>query len=42
MERLDELQQAFEFRLKDGSRLALVDHQHDHHEASAKTKPEDR
>jgi hypothetical protein len=43
MERLDALQQAFEFRLKDGSRLALVDHpSHDHDEASAKTKPEDR
>ena len=43
MQRLDELQQAFEFRLKDGARLALVDHQiEDHQEASAKTKPEDR
>ena len=43
MQRLDELQQAFEFRLKDGARLALVDHQaQDHQEASAKTKPEDR
>jgi Protein of unknown function (DUF2884) len=43
MARLDALQQAFEFRMKDGSRLALVDHQpDDHHEASAKTKPEDR
>jgi hypothetical protein len=40
MQRLDELQQAFEFRLKDGSRLALVDHQaEDHQEASATTKP---
>ena len=41
--RLDELQQQFEFRLADGSRLALVDHQDDHHdEASAMTKPEAR
>ena len=41
--RLDELQQQMEFRLKDGSRLALVDHQADHdNEASAKTKPEVR
>jgi len=38
MARLDQLQQEFEFRLKDGSRLALVDRQHDN-EASAKTKP---
>lgn len=42
--RLDQLQQQFEFRLKDGSRLALVDRQEhgeeDHdNEASAKTKP---
>ncbi|MCX7512781.1 DUF2884 family protein [Frateuria hangzhouensis] len=41
--RLDELQQQFEFRLKDGSRLALVEHQAEHdNEASAKTKPEAR
>lgn len=42
--RLDQLQQQFEFRLKDGSRLALVDRQahddpQDDNEASAKTKP---
>lgn len=41
--RLDQLQQQFEFRLTDGSRLALVDHQAVHHEeASAMTKPEAR
>ncbi|HEV2540975.1 MAG TPA: DUF2884 family protein [Frateuria sp.] len=37
--RLDQLQQQFEFRLKDGSRLALVDRQEHDNEASAKTKP---
>ncbi|MBP1473954.1 DUF2884 family protein [Frateuria sp. MAH-13] len=43
MARLDQLQQQFEFRLKDGSRLALVDHQPEHsNEASAKTKPQTR
>lgn len=43
MARLDALQQQFEFRLKDGSRLALVDHEVNHDdEASAKTKPEAR
>jgi hypothetical protein len=37
---LDTLQQQFEFRLADGSRLALVDHQADDgHEASQQTKP---
>ena len=41
--RLDELQQQFQFRLRDGSRLALVDRQAGHdNEASAKTKPEAR
>jgi len=40
MARLDALQQQFEFRLKDGSRLALVDQREDHdNEASATTKP---
>jgi uncharacterized sporulation protein YeaH/YhbH (DUF444 family) len=38
--RLDALQQQFGFRLADGSRLALVDHQDTHYnEASAMTKP---
>jgi hypothetical protein len=38
--RLDQLQQQFQFRLKDGARLALVDRQNDHdNEASAKTEP---
>lgn len=43
MTRLDELQQQFEFRLKDGSRLALVDHQPERdNEASARTEPKTR
>lgn len=43
MARLDQLQQQFEFRLKDGSRLALVDRQPERdNEASAKTKPQTR
>ena len=43
MARLDELQQQFEFRLKDGSRLALVDHQPERDkEASATTEPKTR
>lgn len=41
--RLDRLQQQFEFRLRDGSRLALLDHRADtDNEASAKTEPEAR
>lgn len=43
MARLDQLQQQFQFRLADGSRLALVDQQAgEDNEASAKTKPEAR